>query len=698
VRDMGSIPSTLTTPIRAAAAGGDSTLTLPDVLEIRGEIVVPQSVFAQWQSAYAQANLTDQTANDNEDGTPATSYTPRQFSNTRNAASGILLRKDIANEETNDSDHSAMLESRDLRSQLRFYAYDIVCLENASLTAADPLSLGRNDGASNRDLLQQWGFDVPMPATVTRVKFNMNVKSNSATANDTWDDDDVDLPLSIEEADVSNMLDYHEALRAHRDADEASKPTTSKRDKTTTADGSELWEWGDFEMDGCVHKIADNTLRRALGNSNRAPRWAVAHKFTPTAVVTELWDVEIQVGRTGSLTPVAVLKPVDVGGVTVQRATMHNFPHMQQILGGVDKILKNSTVLVRRAGDVIPQVVSQVAPGALSIPGTKADDYISLTLPTKCPACGSDVVVEGNKSNAASVGQVLRCGGPPLLCPPRAVAALRHAYARDAFDIAGLSEARIQQLMENGLLRIPADIFEIANDADKLTELSELDGWGPKSAQNVATVAKRVANNGVSLSRFIYSLGIRLCGSRASAQLAGLYGTVKAFLADVDEVSRLANKGQHDDIPLLTFSRLLEECDATKGIGPTLVEALRDFSAQQVLVAAAHQLADSVRVIDDTSLTAIEEETGASEPSACKPLAGLSVVFTGSISKLSRSEAQKLAIQMGAKSTPSTISKSTGLVVSGGREGKKKEQAVKLGVRVISADEFLEIVESFQSN
>ena len=158
------------------------------------------------------------------------------------------------------------------------------------------------------------------------------------------------------------MLEYHDALQQHRQGENGDSDEKSSREKKKKngAASSSRWKWGDFEMDGCVHKISEHSVRTLLGSSNRAPRWAVAHKFPPTAIVTELLDVEVQVGRTGALTPVAILKPVDLGGVTVQRATMHNFMHMRQMLGNVDRVMKGSSVMVRRAGDVIPQVVSRV--------------------------------------------------------------------------------------------------------------------------------------------------------------------------------------------------------------------------------------------------------------------------------------------------------------------------------------------------
>jgi len=451
-----------------------------------------------------------------------------------------------------------------------------------------------------------------------------------------------------------------------------------------------------------------------------------------------LLGIDVQVGRTGALTPVAILKPVKIGGVKVQRATLHNFPQMQHMLGGVDRVLKGSSVMVRRAGmfdystgsllvslkalkyfsplfhlgcflhvagDVIPQVVSRISSSleiekSANTDGSNITDFISLQTPSSCPVCGSMASFDERNAtssrNESSIGQVLRCRGPPLLCPPRAIGALRHAFARDALDIKGLSEKRIEQLMDAGFLERPSDIFTLANDEAKLEELAGLAGWGEKSVSKLAAEVKRVASEGVTLARFIYSLGIHLGGRHASPLIAEAYGTVDAFLKDLEKTSEL------DDMQKSPFMRL----DSIKGIGPVLLTSIWDFASQKELVVAARQLAQSVRILDETSSgrssSGTSSGTGSgttdsTEDGGGSPLSGLSVVFTGTLPGLTRSEAKKLAKEMGAKSTPGTISKSTGLVVLGEKEGiKKVEQAQKLGVRMIDGDEFLKMVESFR--
>lgn len=586
--------------------------THPKVLEIRGEIVLPTTVF---QSLEGEGLA---------------------FANARNAASGILLRK----ESTTDP-----VASQALREKLCFYAYDVAGDDGFNVS-----------GVQLRRVLPTLGFRVPEPVAVTRLRLD------NTTA---WNVNDIQA-----------LLKYHHSMQHYRQGKKTSQT------------------YGDYDMDGAVHKVSESDLRIILGQSNRAPRWAIAHKFAPLAAVTTLLDITVQVGRTGALTPVAILQPVEMAGVVVRRATLHNFAHMQQVLESTTTIAKESSVLVRRAGDVIPQVVQRIA-------GTDAGsnngfDTISVAFPETCPACGSPVVTDEVNKTASkeTAGQVLRCGGPQWNCPPRAVGSIAHAVSRDALDVTGLSEARIMQLIEAGFISRPSDIFALAKSPTQLDKLAEMDGWGPKSAQNLAAVANRIAKNGISLSRFVYSLGIRFSGVHSSALIAAAYGSVDDFLKDVEAASTLPIKQVQDqesnDEQVQSFARLREETDITKGIGPVLLNSLDTFAQDQELVEAAESLSSSILVLADDS--AIRVPTLATTG----PLQDMAVVFTGSISEMSRSEAKKWAKVMGAKSTPGSISKLTGLVVAGEKGGKKLEQAEKLGVRVIDTEEFLQMVNMFR--
>lgn len=347
----------------------------PTSFEVRGEVILPTTAFQGLQT---------------------------NFSNARNAASGILLRK------AKELDQ----EDKQLRSQLKFYAYDIV-------TADDNQFI--DDGVQLRNTLSDWGFDVPRPIQVATLQ----------------------VVTEWNQTDVQPLLDFYHDLEQYRQG------LAAKMD------------WGDYEMDGVVHKVSQLSLRAQLGNTNRSPRWAVAHKFPAETALTSLTGLDVQVGRTGALTPVALLEPVDIAGVSVRRATLHNFGFLEELMGSTS-VPVGTKVLVRRAGDVIPQVVQRV----LEDDTDPNDAMISLKAPDNCPACGSPTKVEKLTAKNSTEGQVVRCGGPSLSCPPRAVGALAHAYCRDALDVTGLSEARIQQLLDAGLLRIPADLFRLVANED----------------------------------------------------------------------------------------------------------------------------------------------------------------------------------------------------------------------------------------
>ena len=434
--------------------------------------------------------------------------------------------------------------------------------------------------------------------------------------------------------DVTNMMSFHSDLQT----------------QATT-----------LGMDGVVHKVTSLSLRQLLGSTSRAPKWAMAHKFPALTVMTTLLDMSIQVGRTGALTPVAHLQPVDIHGVTVQRATLHNFGHLQTIFQSRTEVPVGTLVMVRRAGDVIPQVVNMVD----TIATNTTTDMISLEAPHHCPACQSPVVWE------EAAAAVVRCSGPPWMCQPRAVAALAHAYSRDALDIQGLSERKIEQLRNESILVRPSDVFQLQNN----TQLATLPGWGPTSIQNLQDMTQQVATNGVTLGRFLYSLGIRFAGQRSSELIAGHYGTVEAWFQGMDQ------------------EVAFESLSTVKGIGPALMSSLQSFAKDEEMVRAARDLAKVIRVLpEEVSTTPLITTT-------TMPWSGWSVVFTGAVPNMSRKEAQQLAkVLLGAASTPAAVSKNTNLVVFGGKGGKKLIQATDLGVEVMEAADFIKLVEEYKSN
>jgi DNA ligase (NAD+) len=717
----------------------------PSLLEIRGEVVMPKSIFeALKEEAAKLATEHEQLATD-ATGSDHTAAPLQRFSNARNAASGILLRKDDVESGSQNS-----IATRSLQSKLQFYAYDVI---------ADPADQKQQlswleDALSSRQQLEAWGFQVPTPVAVTTLAWR-TLTQNTTTSSEALPEKAFEPWTNV---DIQPMLEYHDAFGRHREEQSARDKSVSQNKVTSCL------AWGDYDMDGCVHKVSNKALRDLIGNSNRAPRWAVAHKLPAQSAITSLMGIEIQVGRkTGALTPVAILEPVVLsGGITVTRATLHNFQHMQQMLLGSDRddsvgvestqvpcnvesvkasrqhpvfLARGSKVLVRRAGDVIPQVVQLAEPPKLTTgasAGSSLSSWIDLSAPLHCPACGSPTVADLSGSQtrlksktatetaaiATTSGQVVRCGGPQLLCPPRAVGALVHAFSRDALDISGLSEARIQQLAMPNIttsaegsealqqaknasltkLQFPIDLFRLAQDPESVEAMAALPGWGNKSAQNLADTANRVASEGVSLARFIYSLSIRHAGIHSSKIVATAYGSVDAFLQAVDKAS-----ADEESEPFEILAN--KDDEVNKGIGPSLLSALIEFSREKKLVKAAKELADVVKVLDDDDFrkegSTQSNATYKSENSREMPFFGMKVVFTGSGSlgnvNLTRKEAQALAKSMGAKSTPGSISKATDVVVVGGNGGGKKLQSAKdFGIRILSLDEFMELARDFQ--
>ena len=408
-----------------------------------------------------------------------------------------------------------------------------------------------------------------------------------------------------------------------------------------------------YDIDGIVYKVNRLDYQERLGFKSRAPRWAIAHKFPAERATTVLQDIEIQVGRTGALTPVAKLEPVTVGGVVVQNATLHNEDEIAR-----KDIRIGDTVVVQRAGDVIPQVVEVV----LEQRPAGAQPY---QFPTRCPACGSHAVRELNE-RTGKPDAVRRCTGG-LICPAQAVERLKHFVSRDAFDIEGLGAKQIEAFYEEGLVRKPADIFTLeARDAKSLKKLKDREGWGPKSVRNLWAAINR--RRKIALDRFIYALGIRHIGVTTARLLAKNYGSWQNFseamakIAEGDQQARAA----------------LEDID---GIGGTVIEALAEFFKEPHNLEALEALLQEVEV-EDYHFEAVSDT----------PVSGKTVVFTGKLERLSRSEAKAQAERLGAK-VAGSVSKKTDLVVAGPGAGSKLKKAEELGLQILSEEDWIALVE-----
>jgi DNA ligase (NAD+) len=410
-----------------------------------------------------------------------------------------------------------------------------------------------------------------------------------------------------------------------------------------------------YDIDGVVYKVDRLDWQGRLGFVSRAPRWAVAHKFPPQEAITRLNDIEIQVGRTGALTPAAKLEPVTVGGVVVSNATLHNEDEIAR-----KDIRIGDTVVLRRAGDVIPQIVGVVLDKRPK--GLKAYKF-----PLVCPACGSHAVREVHeKTGKADV--VRRCTGG-LICPAQAKERLKHFVSRNAFDIEGLGEKQIELFYDEGRIMQPADIFTLQKRDARLAEDKRLvnkKGFGETSVGKL--FASIDARRGIGLDRFIFALGIRHVGETTARDLAKALGTIAAFRA----AAETAAKGGKD-------SEAYREIDNIEGIGETVVDALIDFFGEP----------HNVRALDDL-LAQVEVQPFVRE-TAASPVTDKTVVFTGSLERMTRPEAKAQAERLGAK-VAGSVSKKTDYVVAGSDAGSKLSKARELGVAVLTEDEWLALI------
>ena len=400
-----------------------------------------------------------------------------------------------------------------------------------------------------------------------------------------------------------------------------------------------------YDIDGVVYKVDRLDWQERLGFVSRAPRWAIAHKFPAEKAQTRLRAIRIRVGRTGSLTPVAELAPVTVGGVVVQNATLHNEDEIAR-----KDVRIGDTVVVQRAGDVIPQVLGPV-------PSQRPPHAAAYVFPETCPACGSRAVRETNpKTGRADVAR--RCSGG-LVCPAQAVERLRHFVARSAFDIEGLGERQIAFFWERKLLRNPVDIFTLEERLGD--DLAALEGWGALSAKNLYRAIRE--RRRIALDRFVLALGIRHVGETTARLLARHYGgfaplrQAMAALAADDEEAR---------------SGLL----AIDGIGETVAAALADFFREP------HNLEIVAGLARHLAFEAVEETAAAGA------FAGKTLVFTGTLEAMTRQEAKARAEALGAR-VAGQVSAKTDVVVAGAAAGSKLKKAQALGIAVMDEAEWL---------
>jgi DNA ligase (NAD+) len=416
----------------------------------------------------------------------------------------------------------------------------------------------------------------------------------------------------------------------------------------------------DYDIDGVVYKVDRLDWQERLGFVSRSPRWAIAHKFPAERAVTVLKDIEIQVGRTGALTPVGKLEPVGVGGVIVQNVTLHNEDYIKGI-GGDGEPLRDGrdirigdAVIIQRAGDVIPQVVDVVL-------DKRPRDARPYHFPKKCPCyLHTDIVRE--ETATGEEGARGRCTGE-FACPYQKIEHLKLFCSRRAFDIEGLGEKQIELFFEKEWVKEPADIFTLEARNNKI-KLEEVEGYGETSVRNLfGSIEQR---REISLERFIFSLGIRHVGETTALALARGYGSWKAFH---DACLKVA-KGDEE---------VIAEMDALDQIGETVIESIKAYFGESHNRGIVERLTKEVKILD------------AEKPKTGTAIAGKTVVFTGALEKMTREEAKAQAERLGAKAAGS-VSKKTDYVVAGPGAGSKLAEAKKHGVKVLSEDEWLKLI------
>jgi DNA ligase (NAD+) len=397
-----------------------------------------------------------------------------------------------------------------------------------------------------------------------------------------------------------------------------------------------------YDIDGIVYKVDRLDWQERLGFVSRAPRWAIAHKFPAERAETVVREITVQVGRTGTLTPVARLEPVTVGGVVVSRATLHNEDEIAR-----KNVRAGDSVVVQRAGDVIPQVVSVVV-------GKRPDVSEPFKFPELCPQCGSRV--------AREEGEVARRCTGGLICPAQAVERLKHFVSRDAFDIEGLGAKHIKAFRKDGLIASPADIFRLH---EKSGDIETRQGWGSKSVENLIAAIRQRAT--IGLDRFIYALGIRQVGQATARLLAKHYGSLADWRRSMAAAQDPESEAYRDLVDI-------------DGIGPSVAGDILAFFAE------AHN-----RDVLEDLVTLLTVGDFAVPAATLSPLAGKTVVFTGTLENMSRGEAKARAEALGAK-VAGSVSKKTDYVVVGADAGSKARKAAELGVAVLDESGWAEII------
>ena len=395
-----------------------------------------------------------------------------------------------------------------------------------------------------------------------------------------------------------------------------------------------------YDIDGLVYKINDLNLQRRLGSVGKAPRWAIAHKFESESAETILEKIDVQIGRTGSVTPVARLRPLNIGGVLVSNATLHNFDEIEK-----KDIREGDRVIVERAGDVIPHIIEVIK----SKNKKRSNSYKA---PKKCPICGSIIIVDDEEV-------VIRCSGT-YKCEAQIVGRLKHYVSRNALDIEGLGDKQINLFFRKGFIKKYSDIYLLK---DKSREIANLEGWGELSFNNLINAIDDKRR--ISLSKFIHALGIRFVGEKNAKAISLVFKNTKQFKDMIAVKGKLSNE----------IFELMQNID---GLGPKAIDSFNEYLNYED---------NKKEVIDLLELCEVYVDKVTTKNSS---ISGKTILFTGTLKNMSRAEAKSQAENLGAK-VVSSVSKSTDILVSGEKSGSKLSKARDLGVKVITEEEWISI-------
>ena len=395
-----------------------------------------------------------------------------------------------------------------------------------------------------------------------------------------------------------------------------------------------------YDIDGLVYKINNIDLQRRLGSVGKAPRWAIAHKFESESAETVIEKIDIQIGRTGSVTPVARLRPINIGGVLVSNATLHNFDEINK-----KDIREGDSVIVERAGDVIPHIIE-----VINSKNKKRNNIYKA--PKKCPVCGSVIIADEEEV-------VIRCSGTHI-CEAQLIGRLKHFVSRNALDIEGLGDKQINLLYKNRLVKKYSDIFLLKN---KSKQISSLEGWGELSFNNLVKAIEDKKR--VSLSKLIYAQGIRFVGEKNAKVISSIFKNKEQF------IDAIAVKGH-------LSSEIIQQMQNVDGLGPKAIDSFNEYLSFKDNKKEMINLLELCEVYLDKT------------PVKKSSISGKTILFTGTLQNMSRAEAKSQAESLGAK-VVSSISKSTDLLVSGEKSGSKLSKAKDLGVKIITEEEWTSI-------